>query len=271
VLIRAIRGLKIAEWRPCGVTDVHLLEPYTFVMLCLIAATIWAWRRQRPRTRPLIVSTVLICSLIILSLPVTGFLAMRSLEASYPPNDKVPARGDTLLVLSAGLVLEDPTGEHARLDHGSTERCLHAVRLYKRAGGCRMILSGGKGDWSVPGTTLAETMRDFVVALGVRPDDIVLENKSTTTYENATNSRALLNEDPDERIWLVTEASHMNRAERCFRKLGITVTPAPCDHQATYWKFSLGAFIPSEGGLAQITRATHEWLGRIWYRLRGRI
>jgi uncharacterized SAM-binding protein YcdF (DUF218 family) len=63
----------------------------------------------------------------------------------------------------------------------------------------------------------------------------------------------------------------MNRAERCFRKLGITVVPAPCGHQAAVWQFSLRAFLPSEGGLAQITRAAHEWLGRGWYRLRGRI
>ncbi len=250
---------------------VHLLEPYTFLILCLIAATVWAWRRQRPRTRPLIATTILIALLVILSLPVTGFLAMRTLEASYPPNDRVPARGDTLLVLSAGLVLEDAAGGHARLDHESMVRCLHAVELYQRAGGCRMLLSGGKGDWTVPGPTLAATMRDFVVALGVRPDDIVLEEKSSTTYENAVNSRALLNEDPDERVWLVTEASHINRAERCFRKLGVVVTPAPCDHQTAFWKFSVLAFLPSEGGLSQITRASHEWLGRAWYRLRGRI
>jgi uncharacterized SAM-binding protein YcdF (DUF218 family) len=250
---------------------VRLLEPYTFLLLCLITAAAWGWRRQRPRTRPLIATTFLLSALAILSLPVTGHLAMRSLEASYPPNDRVPARGDTLLVLSAGLVFDDSAGQRARLDHESTVRCLHAVRLYERAGGCRMLLSGGKGDWTVRGPTLAATMRDFVVALGVRPDDIVLEEKSSTTYENAVYSRALLSEDPDERIWLVTEASHMNRAERCFRKLGVEVIPAPCDHQAAYWKSSVRAFLPSEAGLSQITRASHEWLGRLWYRLRGRI
>src|SRR4029453_12886978 len=97
---------------------VHLLEPFTFLALCLVAATIWAWRRQRPRTRPLVATTVLTCSLIILSLPTTGFLGMRRLESAYPPNDAVPAPGDTLVVLSAGLILEDDAGKHARLDHG---------------------------------------------------------------------------------------------------------------------------------------------------------
>lgn len=251
---------------------VHLLEPFTALSLCLVAATTWAWRRQRPRTRPLVATAILVGSLFVLSLPVTGFLAMRTLESAYPPNRvDVPAPGDTLVVLSAGLVLEDAAGEHVRLDDASIERCLHAVRLYKRAGRCRMILSGGKPDWSKPGPTLAKAMHDFVMELGVRPEDVVLEDKSSTTFENAVNSRVLLSEDADERIWLVTEASHMNRAARCFRKLGIDVTPAPCAHQAAVWEFSIEAFLPAAGGLALITRASHEWLGRIWYRLRGRI
>src|SRR5579863_8366265 len=130
----------------------HLLEPFTMLALGLMAATIWAWRRQRPRSRPLVVATVLIALMTFLSLPVVSFLAMRILESPFPPDyDRVPAPGDTLVVLSAGLILEDAAGRHARLDAASMERCLHAVELYKRAGRCRLVLSGGKYDCSIPG------------------------------------------------------------------------------------------------------------------------
>jgi len=250
---------------------VQLLEPFTFLTLSLATATAWAWRGQRPRTRPLIAITVLLGCLIVLSLPVTSFLAMWSLESGYPPTDAVPTPGETLVVLSSGFVLEDAVGEHMRLDYAGLERCLHAVRLYKRAGQCRVLLSGGKVDWSVPGPALAELMRDFVVELGVRPADVLQETRSSSTYENALYSRELLINGSETRIRLVTSASHMNRAERCFRKQGFTVTPAACGHEVPLWKFSLRDFIPSAGALAQISRAAHEWLGRIWYRLRGRI
>jgi uncharacterized SAM-binding protein YcdF (DUF218 family) len=250
---------------------VHLLEPLTFLALSLIAATTWLWRRQRPRTRPLVATTVVVGFLVIVSLPLTGYLALSSLEAAYPPTIDVPESGATLVVLSAGLVLDDAAGQQVRLDHESTARCLHAVRLYKRAGRCRVVLSGGKLDLAGPEPAIAEAMRDFVVELGVRPEDTLLEDKSRTTYENALYSKALLQDEADRRIWLVTSASHMNRAERCFRKQGFVVTPAPCAHQVAVWEFDLTDLIPSLGGLAQFTCAAHEWQGRIWYRLRGRI
>jgi uncharacterized SAM-binding protein YcdF (DUF218 family) len=248
----------------------QLLEPCTFLLLCLAAATTWLWCRQRPRTFPLVATTVVVGSLMIVSLPVTGYLALSSLESAYPPNDEVPAAGDTLVVLSAGLFLEDATGEHVHLGHESMERCLHAVRLYKRAGHCRIVLSGGKMDESSRSPTLAKAMRNFVVEMGIKPEDILLEDRSTTTYENAVYSKVLLKDDTDTRIWLVTAASHMNRADRCFRKQGFVVTPAPCDHRVAVWEFEITDLIPRESGLAQFTCAAHEWQGLIWYRLRGR-
>jgi len=249
---------------------IHLVEPYTLLLLCLTAALVWACRRQRPRSAALVTSTVLVGCLVVLSLPVTGHLAMRSLESAYPPSDDVPGPDDTLVVLSCELVLEKLHPVQVRLGYESAARCLHAVRLYKRAGRCRIVLSGGKID-SGPSPALARAMQRFVVELGIRPEDILLEDKSSTTYENALYSKALLKDEADRRIWLVTAASHMNRAERCFRKQGFIVTPAPCDHQAAVWRFSPFDYVPSSGGLEMVTRAAHEWQGRIWYRLRGKI
>lgn len=250
---------------------VQLLEPYTGLSLCLVITVILLWRYQRPRSRMLAVATVLLVFMLVLSLPVTGFLALRSLESDFHPPDELPAMDDTLVVLSAGNIVDDAEGKTAHLDHTSIKRCLYAARLYKQAGGCQMILSGGKADWSIPGPTPAATMRDFLVEIGVCSEEIVMEDKSSTTYENAVYSKPLIEEHSGGRTWLVTDAAHMNRAERCFRKLGINVIPAPCDHHAAPWRFSIIAFLPSETGLSQTTRAAHEWQGRVWYKLRGRI
>jgi len=248
---------------------VHLLEPYTLVLLCLLAALAGIWRRQRPRTISQIAATVLTGLLIALSVPTTGYLAMETLESAYPPTNDVPASHDILVILSHGIIRESRDRSIVRLDHASTARCLHAVQLYKRSGGCRVVLSGGKTDWSDPSPTLAEVMRRFVVEVGIHPDDILLEDKSSNTYENALFSKALLKNQPGNQIWLVTAASHMHRAEDCFRKQGFVVIPAPCDHQPPVWNFSLCNFIPTADGIKQVARAAHEWQGRIWYRLRG--
>src|SRR5205807_7475764 len=130
---------------------------------------------------------------------------------------------------------------------------------------------GGKVDWSAPGPTLAEAMRDFLVELGVQASDVVLEEESSNTYENAYYSGALLKQATEGRVFLVTDAVHMRRAQRCFAVQQIAVTPAPCNHGALRLERSLENVLPSCDGMAGVQTATHEWLGLIWYRLRGRI
>jgi uncharacterized SAM-binding protein YcdF (DUF218 family) len=250
---------------------VQLFDPYTLLVLGLAIATGRACWRQRPRSRWLVAATALVGLLVVCSTPYAGFLALGSLEWPYPAIADTPARTDTIVVLSGGVIVDDEEGKQARLDCSSLQRCYYAAQLYHKAGRCRMVLTGGKIDWTVPGPTYAAAMRDSVLALGVRPEDVVLEEKASSTYENARYTKPLLQNAGKTRIWLVTEASHMNRSERCFRALGIDVTPAPCDHHAWRHRYSVNSFLPSSGGISQVCRAAHEWRGRLWYRLRGRI
>jgi uncharacterized SAM-binding protein YcdF (DUF218 family) len=250
---------------------VGLLEPYTFLALCLTAALAVAWRQTRPRGRALKAACLVMGLLFVLTTEAVGYLAIGSLERAYPLSAGVPKPADTLVVLSGGLSISDDEGHQVRLGDDTLKRCLYAVRLYRRSGGCKMILSGGKVDWSKPGPTYAAAMRDFVVELGVRPEDVVLEEKSSTTYENALYSKPLLPETDRGTIFLVTEATHMYRSEKCFRKVGIDVKPAPCDHHVGRLEVVPSTFLPSARGASQLVRASHEWLGVVWYRLRGRI
>jgi uncharacterized SAM-binding protein YcdF (DUF218 family) len=250
---------------------VGLLEPFTFLALCLALALAWAWRSTVPRGRALKAACFLMSAVIVLSMPAVGYLALGSLEWPYPPSADVPLPTDTVVVLSGGVSVLDDAGKEVRLGDETLKRCLYAARLYRRAGGCRMILSGGKVDSTKPGPTFAAAMKDFLVEIGVRPDDLVLEEKASTTYENAVYSKPLLAQNDGGRIFLVTEATHMSRAEKCFRLQGIDVTPLPCDHHVGRWEFEFTAFVPSARGISQVGRASHEWLGLLWYRLRRRI
>lgn len=247
---------------------VRLLEPYTFLIVLLALSQILVWRRQRPRGRALIASTVVLGLVWTVSMPMTAHLALGSLEWSYPPGTEAPAPGDTIVVLGGDLIVD--ADQEARLGGSTFQRCHHAQRLYQRAGGCRIIVSGGKPDWAQPGPTLAEAMRDFFLRSGVRTDDLILEDKSATTFENACRSRDLLETMDHNRVWLVTDAVHMNRAERCFRLQGVDVTSAPCDHQTLQFELRVTTFLPAASAIAGVNQAAHEWLGLLWYRLRGR-
>jgi uncharacterized SAM-binding protein YcdF (DUF218 family) len=250
---------------------VQLFDPYTFLLLVLVAATVCQWRRQKPRSRALKIGSSLLGMIIVLSTPLAARLALRSLESSVPEAGGVPQRRDSVVVLSGGMQIDDDAGERVRLDESSLQRCLYAAHLYRQAGRCRVIVTGGKVDWDEPGPTFAATMRDFLQELGIPSEDIELEERASTTYENALFSKPLIQQREGGRTWLVTNAFHMDRAQRCFRMLGIEVVPAPCDFRSRQWRFEVTDLVPSSHGIVLVSRAAHEWMGRIWYRLRGRI
>lgn len=250
---------------------VELLSPYTFLVLALAGALIWGWRGKRPHSRPQRFALGLILLLCTFSLPAVGHFARGSLEWNYPQSNEVPSQNDTIVVLAANTHITNREATKLRLGDESLYRCLHAHDLYEKAGGCRIILSGGIVDSSPDGMSVAEAMQEVLVALGVPPANLVLEDESSTTYENARNTCRILNDETQARVFLVTAAFHMYRAERCFAKQGATVIPAPCNHLAVRLELSPRSFIPTLSGIGGVQLASHEWLGIAWYWLRGRI
>jgi uncharacterized SAM-binding protein YcdF (DUF218 family) len=248
-----------------------LLEPYAFLLLSLSGLLVWIWRRERPRRLTTGVAMGFTFIWCLLSLPIVGYLSEGSLEWQYPPSDQVPTRADAIVVLAGNVDAVNQAGTELRIGDETLFRCLHALRLYRQAGGCRVIVSGGKSYPAQAGMSMAEAMRDFLVELGVTPADLVLEEQSATTFENARNSCRLLNDGHEQRVFLVTTASHMLRAERSFARQGTTVVTAPCHHRAMQPVPLPNNLIPSLNGITRVERSLHEWLGLAWYWLRGRV
>jgi uncharacterized SAM-binding protein YcdF (DUF218 family) len=95
-----------------------------------------------------------------------------------------------------------------------------------------------------------------------------IEDRSTTTAENAARSFAILQPTGHTRIALVTSASHMPRAERAFRKAGFDVIPAPTAYSSRR-ESKLADWLPSAEGLYATRVALWELLGMMWYQLKG--
>lgn len=91
---------------------------------------------------------------------------------------------------------------------------------------------------------------------GIDPSRVILETKSTNTYEDAIYCASLVRPTSHERWLLVTGALHMPRAVASFQKAGFQVEPWP-----VYGTTSEASMVSS---------AIHEWIGLIAYRLLGR-
>src|SRR5262249_49793925 len=148
-------------------------------------------------------------------------------------------------------------------------RCLQPAEVYRRGKPCPVVVCGGR---IAPGPStppLAHLMRAFLRDQGVRAEDILVEDRSRTTHENAAECRKLLQERGIGKVVLVTDAIHMFRALRCFHKQGIPAVPSACHHRATEFEWTLGDFLPSAGAVENHQRTFHEWLGSAWYWVNG--
>jgi uncharacterized SAM-binding protein YcdF (DUF218 family) len=248
-----------------------LLEPLTLFYLLLLVALLNLWRKPRPPRRRLLLMTGAFAGLTVVCCPPVAYLALGSLEWRYPPLEHRPADAQAIVVLSSGVLPPNGPRAHPELDHDSILRCQHAARLYHQGRPCKLIVSGGKVRPDEPGPAVARVMADFLVQLEVNRADLIIEDQSRSTYENAVQSTHLLKQSEIAEAVLVTDAVDMYRALCCFRKQGVTLTPSPCHFRATSFEWELLDFIPNAGAARTWQRVAHEYLGTLWYWLRGRI
>jgi uncharacterized SAM-binding protein YcdF (DUF218 family) len=163
--------------------------------------------------------------------------------------------------------------------NGAGDRVLYAAWLYRQGKAPYVLLTGGRIAWLGTGDSPAGDMASLLELMGVPPDAIWLESESRNTYENAVNSRQILEAKGIQRILLVTSAMHMPRSVALFRKQGLEVIPAPTDFSITQenwdqlvhgnaanWFLNLA---PQAGNLATTTEALKEYLGMFIYHLQG--
>ncbi|HYZ86286.1 MAG TPA: YdcF family protein [Bryobacteraceae bacterium] len=181
-----------------------------------------------------------------------------------PPDDRSVG---AIVVLSSAWFPPYPPLPTPILGTDTFERCAYAAWLHNHWQHVPVLASGGGSRGYMP---YSLTMREVMAKQGVPEDSIWTEQKSTSTYENAAFSAAILKQHGVRRICLVTEAYHMARAEQCFRKQGIEVVPAACGFRIPlHWHAS--EFVPSWEAISWNEELLHELVGFAWYKARGRV
>jgi uncharacterized SAM-binding protein YcdF (DUF218 family) len=249
---------------------IEVLVRPTFLAYFVMALALgWLWRTRRddrPRLLWVIVPFLLV---IVISIPAIAYLALGTLEWTYGPSASVPERPEAIVVLSGSMFAPDGAPDQAEVGPDTFSRCMHALRLYRQVGSCPLLLSGGISEGAPHGPSLAETMRRFLVQLGVNSADLILEDRSRTTQENAVECAQILRARGVQRILLITDAKHLGRASRCFQRQGLEVVPSACNHYTVRFRNRLENYLPSPEGAGRFVEAFHEWLGIAYYKLRG--
>ena len=210
-------------------------------------------------------------ALYMFSTPHVSTLLMTGLEP-YPALDDqaiADAGAQAIVVLSGGRYSDAPEYGGDTVNQIGLARIRYAAWLSRKTR-LPVVPSGGSvsdKDRIAEGILAAGVLnREF----GVRTTGV--GQQSQNTWDNAFMTGKMLDELGIHRVFLVTHAWHMPRALEVFERAGVAAIPAPTAfvHKGkTETKPS--DWYPSAGALLNSYFALHEYLGRVWYRLRDRL
>lgn len=191
-----------------GVVGIFKVATLTLIS-SFIGMALWRFKRliieliglRRGLTKGLF--TLWLCSFVIIECLILHFA---QLEENYPV--------EYVVVLGAGLRGDtvSPTLQY-RLD-----KCLLYLKTYPEA---KVVVSGGQGPDEY--TSEAEAMKRYLVTHSIGENRVILEERSTSTYENFLFSKKIIEKERGinkSRILIITSDFHMFRAKVLASRVG---------------------------------------------------
>ncbi|WIY51950.1 YdcF family protein [Devosia sp. YIM 151766] len=244
-----------------------LAQPISLVLLLVLAGlTLLIWRRRKSAIVALSLAALIHGLLGFTSL---GYLLIQPLEDRFSVPAPPPAEVGAIVMLGGATMGRPSTARQIAELNQAGDRLTTTLWLARRYPEARIVLSGGSSLFDETESE-AETMRRFLVGLGVAEARIVLEAESRNTAENAAFTGEALGNIEGE-VVLVTSAFHMPRSVGLYRADDIAVVPWPTDYRSSgIEEFGLDLANPNQN-VETATIAIREWIGLVAYRATGRI
>lgn len=139
---------------------------------------------------------------------------------------------DDARVSNAVIVLGARVNYNNHLNPCLVARVQHGVSLVRSGLAKFLIVSGGND--VEDGANEASAMREIALAAGISSEQIILEPKATSTFENLLFSQKILEQRKLKSVIVVTEPYHMPRAAMIARKLGLNFSSSPAPESACW-------------------------------------
>ena len=105
------------------------------------------------------------------------------------------------------------------------ERINHGIDLYRNGRVQKIIFTGGQGNPGEP--TESSAARQYALQRGIPASDILIEEKSHTTYENILYAKQLADTHGIKKVLIVSDPLHMKRAVAMATDVGLVAEPSP--------------------------------------------
>ena len=155
---------------------------------------------------------------------------------------------------------------------GAADRFIQTNILYRQGIVKKILITSGSANlvYKQPGE--ADYIVEELLKSGVPAKDILKENKSRNTFENATFSKHIIDSLHLKGPYvLISSAFHLPRAMEVFKKAGVQVVPYPCAFLVLKKLYSWeDYFLPSIAVLCSWDATIKELIGELAYKLTGK-
>ncbi|TZF98682.1 YdcF family protein (plasmid) [Chryseobacterium panacisoli] len=203
-------------------------EPYFLLFLAVVIIALLKRKNKRKNLR-IGIGVLVVLMIIFIGNGFLGKLISGYLQKSYVNTSEMKnaaGQNPVIVVLGGGVVDINNT---EKLHTMSFSRIVTAYQLYhefkKNNIPCKIIISGkGKGH-----TSEAELFSENFKKMGVSDFDIIKEDKSMNTYQNAKFSSPIVKKMAPTSVYLVTSGFHMKRSVALFQTFGLKPIPQASD------------------------------------------
>lgn len=231
----------------------------------LLVLALQGWRQKG--NRRLLVAALIY--LYLVTIPLTPKLLARawSVADTADPTQKYEA------ILVAGGIVDvewylarqrPPLAGYYRFGH-SADRIVAAADWFL-AGGAERVLLGD--DLNTRPVNEAALLRDFLVAQGLAPGQVVVYGAVRNTGEEAVKAREHFEHRGGDNFLLITSQSHMRRAAATFRKQGLAPALLSVDKLE---RFRARDLLPTTKALSWLEMYYYEFAGYLKYWLLNKL
>ena len=245
-----------------------LAMPLTIVLILIVGGAVFIRRKWGKKCLGAGIGL-----LLFFTNPLLSNLALLAWEPRFKSFDEIETH-EIGIVLTGVTNLSKTATDRTFFNKGA-DRITHALQLYRLGKIKKILITGGQGLNPVNPQSEAELLQRFLIMTGMPQSDILIEDQSKNTAQNAQFTKAFLKQkgiSTDQEFLLITSAFHMYRAEGCFDKVGLQTKTFPADYYAHDMKYDLPALIfPDADSLPYWHKLFKEWIGIAVYRIVGYI
>ena len=239
------------------------IQPFSWILLLFIIFLITKNKKTKSK---------LLVAIVLLSVFFSNGFIQNEVALSLQENNSglEPGKRYEVGILLGGMAGYDK--DNVGHFSGAADRFIQTNILYRQGIIKKILITSGSANlvYKQPGE--ADYIVEELIMSGVPAKDILKENKSRNTYENATFSKHIIDSlHLNGPYVLISSAFHLPRAMKVFRKAGLQIVPFPCAFVAVKKFYSWEEYIlPSMVVLCNWEGTFKELIGILAYKLTGK-